>query len=136
MYSLHLGRNNEKLNFLFRNQLSKISFLNVQTLPDYPIQNGSDAILSFFVNINNGSVILKHILGTIFIKQQETILTIESTVQDQREILAPGGRENLTDQQRRNEVPLSLMNFMLEEVSLYCELGMFNVACCFINCFQ
>ena len=87
-------------------------------MPNYPIQNGSDAILSFFVNITNGAVILKHILGTIFIKQQETILTIESTVQDQREILTPRGRENLTVQQRRNEVPLSLMNFLPEEVSL------------------
>ena len=118
VYSLHRGSNTEKLNSLFRNQLSEISFLNVRTLPDYPIQNGSDVILSFFVNINNGAVILKHILGTIFIKQQETILTVGSTVQDQREILTPGGRENLTEQQRRNEVPLSLMNFVREEVSL------------------
>ena len=87
-------------------------------MPDYPIQNGSDAVLSFFVNITNGGVILKHILGTIFIKQQETILTIESTVQDLRSILAPGPSETLTDQQRRNEVPLSLVNFLREKVSL------------------
>ena len=87
-------------------------------MPDYPIQNGSDAILSFFVNITNGGVILKHVLGTIFIKQQETILTIESTVQDLRGILAPGPSETLTDQQRRNEVPLSLVNFLREKVSL------------------
>ena len=87
-------------------------------MPDYPIQNGTDAILSFFANINNEAVILKHILGTIFIKQQETILTIESAVQDLREILAPGPSETLTDQQRRNEVPLSLVNFLREKVSL------------------
>ena len=95
-------------------------------MPGYPIQNGTDAILSFFANINNGAVILKHILGTIFIKQQETILTIESTVQDLRGILAPGPRVTHTDQQRSNEVPLSLMNFPREKVSMYCELSMFN----------
>ena len=95
-------------------------------MPDYPIQNGTDAILSFFANIYNGGVILKHILGTIFIKQRETILTIESTVQDLRGILAPGPSETLTDQQRRNQVPLSLMNFLREKVSLYCEVRMFN----------
>ena len=86
-------------------------------MPEYPIQNGDDAILSFFANPTSGAIIPKHILGTIFIKQQETILTLESTVEDLREIFAGGESVNLTDQQRMNEVPISLINFPFAKVS-------------------
>ena len=109
----------KRITMFFRDQLSKISFLDVQTLPEYPIQDSDDAILSFFVSLTRGAVIPKHILGTIFIKQQETILTLESTVEDLREIFAGGVRVNLTDQQRMNEVLISLVNVSFAKVSYF-----------------
>ena len=49
----------------FSNQLGKIAFLNVQTLPESPTQDSTDAVLSFFVDMPRGTMSLD-LLTVIF----------------------------------------------------------------------
>ena len=58
------------------------------------MQNGSDTILTFYAILRSGKVIPKHILGTIYIKQQENILTNENIILELDDILAPDGGQN------------------------------------------
>ena len=57
---------------LSRAQLDRISFLNVETLPESPTQNGTDAILLFFVNLPGGTMPLD-LLTTIFVSSPNII---------------------------------------------------------------
>ena len=107
------------INYSFRYDLNELTSGHIQLLPDSPTQNGSDSILTFYAALPSGNIIPKHILGTIFVNQQENILAIESMVQDLDEILAPSGeREILTTQQRENRVPILIFNFPVTKVSV------------------
>ena len=75
--------------------------------------------MTFYAALQSGNIIPKHILGTIFVNQQENILAIESIVLDLDEIFAPPGeRETLTVQQRENKVPILIINFPATKVSV------------------
>ena len=75
--------------------------------------------MTFYAALQSGNIIPKHILGTIFVNQQENILAIESIVLDLDEIFAPPGeRETLTTQQRENRVPILIINFPVTKVSV------------------
>ena len=105
--------------FFFRNDLNNLTSSNIQLLPNSPTQNGSDSILTFYAILASGATIPKHILGTIFSKQQERILSLPIVVEDLNDILlAVGETVNLTVQQRANSVPLSLKNIPRERVSV------------------
>ena len=107
------------INYSFRYDLNELTPGHIQLLPDSPAQNGSDSILTFYAALPSGNIIPKHILGTIFVNQQENILAIESMVQDLDEILAPPGeREILPTQQRENRVPILIINFPVTKVSV------------------
>ena len=104
----------------FRYDLNALTPGYIHLLPNSPTQNGSDSILTFYAALPSGNIIPKHILGTIFVNQQENILAIEIIVQDVDEIFAPPGeREILTPQQRENRVPILIINFRVEKVSVY-----------------
>ena len=76
--------------------------------------------MTFYAILPSGNIIPKHILGTIFVNQQETILANEITVQNLTEIYAPvSERENLTIQQRENRVAILLFDFRASRVSMY-----------------
>ena len=81
------------------------------------MQNGSDTILTFYAALRSGKIIPKHILGTIYIKQQENILTKENIILELDDILAPDGRQNLTRQQSANLVQISLKRFPIAKVT-------------------
>ena len=107
------------VNYYFRYDLNELTSGHIQLLPESPTQNGSDSILTFYAALPSGNIIPKHILGTIFVNQQENILAIESMVQDLDEILAPTDeREILTTQQRENRVPILIFNFPATKVSV------------------
>ena len=108
------------INYSFRYDLNELTPGRIQLLPDSPTQNGSDSILTFYAALPSGNFIPKHILGTIFVNQQENVLAIESMVQDVDEIFAPPGeREILTTEQRENRVPILIINFPVAKVSVY-----------------
>ena len=107
------------INYFFRYDLNALTPGLIQLLPDSPTQNGNDSILTFYAALPSGNIIPKHILGTIFVNQQDNILAIESIVQDLDEIFAPPGeREILTTQQRENRVPILIINFPVTKVSM------------------
>ena len=107
------------INYSFRYDLNELTPGHIQLLPDSPAQNGSDSILTFYAALPSGNIIPKHILGTIFVNQQENILAIESIVQDLDEIFVPPGeREVLTTQQRENRVPILIIYFSVAKVSV------------------
>ena len=113
------------INYSFRYDLNELTPGHVQLLPNSPAQNGSDSILTFYAVLPSGNIIPKHILGTIFVNQQENILVIESMVQDVDEIFAPlGDREILTVQQRENRVPILILYFPATKVSVQSNLGL------------
>ena len=104
--------------YSFRYNLNALTPGHIQLPPNSPTQNGSDSILTFYAALPSGNIIPKHILGTIFVNQQENVLAIESMVQDLDEIFAPlGERETLTTQQRENRVPVLIYNFPVTKVS-------------------
>ena len=86
-------------NFHRRDQLDGINFLNVQILPESPTQNGTDAILSFFVNLPSGTMPLE-LLTTIFTTSDPDIITQPNSV-------IPSPNPNLRDDQIQNLVQLS-----------------------------
>ena len=86
-------------NFHRRDQLGGINFLNVQILPESPTQNGTDAILSFFVNLPSGTMPLE-LLTTIFTTSDPNIITQSNSV-------IPSPNPNLRDDQIQNLVALS-----------------------------
>ena len=86
-------------NFHRSDQLNGINFLNVQTLPESPTQNGTDAILSFFVNLPSGTMPLD-LLTTVFTSSDPVIIA-------QRNLLIPSPNPDLTDDQLKNFVKLS-----------------------------
>ena len=86
-------------NFQRRDQLDGINFLNVQILPQSPTQNGTDAILSFFVNLPSGTMPLE-LLTTIFTTSDPNIITQSNSV-------IPSPNPNLRDDQIQNLVALS-----------------------------
>ena len=105
--------------YSFRYDLNTLTPGHIQLLPNSPTQNGSDSILTFYAALPSGNIIPKHILGTIFVNQQENVLAIESMVQDLDEIFAPPGeREIVTTQQRENRVPILIFNFPVTKVSV------------------
>ena len=107
------------INYSFRYDLNELTPGHIQLLPDSPTQNDNDSILTFYAALPSGNIIPKHILGTIFVNQQDNILAIESMVQDLDEILAPPDeREILTTQQRENRVPILIFNFPATKVSM------------------
>ena len=107
------------INYSFRYDLNELTPGHIQLLPNSPAQNGNDSILTFYAVLSSGNIIPKHILGTIFVNQQENILAIESMVQDLDEIFAPSGdRKILTVQQRENTVPILISNFPATKVSM------------------
>ena len=107
----------------FRYDLNALTPGHIQFLPNSPTQNGNDSILTFYAALPSGNIISKHILGTIFVNQQESILAIENMVQDLDEIFAPPGeREILTTQQRENRVPILIINFLFTKVSVYSKI--------------
>ena len=107
------------INYFFRYDLNALTPGHIQLLPNSPTQNGSDSVLTFYAALPSGNIIPKHILGTIFVNQQENVLSIESMVQDLDEIFAPPGeRETLTTQQRENRVPILIFNFPVTKVSV------------------
>ena len=87
--------------FYHRAQLDDISFLNVETLPESPTQDGADIILSFFVNLPGGTMSLE-LLTTIFSSSPNVIS--QQTSVDSRLSTNP----NLTNEQMDNLVELSL----------------------------
>ena len=105
------------VNYFFRYDLNELTPGHIHLLPNSPTQHGSDSILTFYAALPSGNIIPKHILGTVFVNQQENILTIESMVQDLNEIFAPTGeREILTTQQRENRVPILIISFPITKV--------------------
>ena len=111
--------------FVLRNDLNNLTSSNIHLLPDSPTQDGIDSILMFYAELPNGRILPKHILGTIFAKQQEQILSLPSDVEDLDDILVPvGERENLTVQQRENRVPISVLNLPVRRVSVKSELSL------------
>ena len=103
----------------FRYNLNALTPGHIQLLQNSPTQNGGDSILMFYAALPSGNIIPKHILGTIFVNQQENILAIENMVQDLGEILAsPGERETLTVRQRENRVPILIIDFPFTKVSV------------------
>ena len=108
------------INNFFRYDLNHLTPGHVQLLPNSPAQQFDGAILTFYAILPSGKIIPKHILGTIFVNQQENILANEITVQNLTEIYAPvSERENLTIQQRENRVAILLFNFRASRVSMY-----------------
>ena len=87
--------------FYHRARIDDISFLNVQTLPKSPTQDGADIILSFFVNLPGGTMPLE-ILYEIFSSSPDIIS--QKTSVDSR----PSTNPNLTNEQMENLVELSL----------------------------
>ena len=87
--------------FYHRAQLDDISFLNVQTLPESPTQDGADIVLSFFVNLPGGTMPLET-LTAIFSSSPDVIS--QQTNVDSR----PSTNPNLTNEQMDNLVELSL----------------------------
>ena len=85
-------------NFHRRNQLDGISFLNVQTLPESPTQDGTDAILSFYVNLPSGTMRLE-LLSTIFLSNPNIIA--------HRNLVTPSANPRLRDDQIENLVELN-----------------------------
>ena len=85
-------------NFHRRDQLGGINFLNVQILPESPTQNGTDAILSSFVNLPSGTMPLE-LLTTIFTSDPNIITQPNSVI--------PSPNPNLRDDQIQNLVQLS-----------------------------
>ena len=81
------------------------------------MQNDSDTILTFYAALRSGKIIPKHILGTIYIKQQENILTKENIILELDDILAPDGRQSLTLEQSTNLVQISLIRFPVAKVT-------------------
>ena len=85
-------------NFHRRNQLDGISFLNVQTLPESPTQDGTDAILSFYVNLPSGTMPLE-LLSTIF--------SSNPNITAHRNLVTPSANPTLRDDQIENLVELN-----------------------------
>ena len=86
---------------LTRRQLDKTNVLNVQTLPESPI-NGTNATLSFFVYLHSGTMSME-LLTTIF------MLSLNVLSQPNR-VTSPATKNPvLTNAQRDNLVPLSLI---------------------------
>ena len=113
------------LSTFLRNDLNNVTSSNIHLLPDSPTQDGNDSILVFYAEFLSGRILLKHILGTIFAKQQEQILSLPSELQDLDDILAPAGeRENLTVQQRESGVPISVLNLPVTRVSVKSKLSL------------
>ena len=86
---------------LSRYQLHGISFLNVQTLPESPTQNGTDAILSFFVNLPGGTMPLD-LLTTIFVSSPNIISRRNSAY--------------VTEDIRNSAVSVLLRNYQADQV--------------------
>lgn len=101
----------------FRYDLNALTPGHIQLPPNSPMQNGSDTILTFYATLRSGKIIPKHILGTIYIKQQENILTNENIILELDDILAPDGRQSLTLQQSANLVQISLKRFPIAKVT-------------------
>ena len=113
------------LSTFLRNDLNNLTSSNIHLLPDSPTQDGNDSILVFYAEFLSGRILLKHILGTIFAKQSEQILSLPSEVQNLDDILAPAGeRQNLTIQQRESGVPISVVNLPVTRVSVKLELSL------------
>ena len=87
--------------FYRRNQLGGISFLNVQTLPESPTQNGTDALLSFFVNLPGGTMPLD-LLTTIFVSSPN--------------IISRRSFAYVTEDIRNNAVSVLLRNYQPDQV--------------------
>ena len=101
----------------FRYDLNALTPGHIQLPPNSPMQNGSDTILTFYAALRSGKIIPKHILGTIYIKQQENILTNENIILELDDILAPDGRQSLTLEQSTNLVQISLIRFPVAKVT-------------------
>ena len=90
-----------KINIPSRTQLDGITFLNVETLPESPTQNGTDAILSFFVNLPGGTMPLD-LLTTIFVSSPNIISRRSSAY--------------VTEDIRNNTVSVLLRNYTADQV--------------------
>ena len=64
--------------FCSRDQLSQITLLNIQTLPDSPTPDGDDLIQSFFVDLPGGTM-PPDLLATIF-SLSPNVTSVPSTV--------------------------------------------------------
>ena len=110
--------------FHFSAQLGKINFLNVQTSPNSPTQNGPDSFLELFASLPNGGTIPKSILATIFVEKQNEILSLDSQLEDFTDSFTTDERM-LTPEQQQNAVPISILNFPVARVSVASSNGSF-----------
>ena len=95
-------QNCKKHHIISRSQLHEISFLNVQTLPESPTQDGTDAILLFFVNLPGGTMPLD-LLTTIFVSSPNIISRRSSAY--------------VTEDIRNNTVSVLLPNYRVDQVT-------------------
>ncbi len=79
--------------------------MNVKILPDSPNQHGTDAILSFFVDLPGGSTMPLRLLTVIFVTSPNVISQPTSL---NATIITPN--PDLTDAQRENLIELSINN--------------------------
>jgi hypothetical protein len=74
----------------------------VRTLPESPSQNGTDTILSFFVDLPSGTTMPLDLLTTIFMSSPNVLSQPNSVIS------ATSENPVLTDAETKNLVPLSI----------------------------
>lgn len=110
----------------FRSDINDFTSDNIRRLPDSPIQNGTNSILSFYAVLPSGSGSLPgSVLATIFTSNQDRILSVESQLEKPIESISSSERPVLTPQQRQNTVPLRIFDLTPEKVSLLSDLYLY-----------
>lgn len=100
---------------IYRDKGNNLTAENIQRLPDFPIQVGNNANLSFYAELPQRNESLpKDLLATIFIEKQNAILSgLEIEVPP---VDLP--RANLSQEQKNNTVTLAIPGRNVNKVKM------------------
>jgi hypothetical protein len=106
------------VHFAFSADVNGFTSDHIRKLPNSPRQNGTDSILSFYAVLPSGSGSLpRSVLATIFTSQQDSILSVNSELENPSESISSGETPALTLAQTQNTVAITIFNFKSGKVS-------------------
>ena len=98
----------------FREDLAGLKYTNIEILPNSPSQNGSDALLSFYVDLPGGSGTLrKDVLEAILSTEKNNILSQPSTIITTSPIDSGSTSDQLVQLTIRDFTPDQVGNFRI-----------------------
>ena len=102
-------------NDFLRSELLSFNASHIQRLPNSPTQNGSNAVLAFYVNLpSGGGTVARNILSSAFVSRKDDFIFLSESISVLTSPLSE--TPNVTREQEQNSVPITVYKFPRAEV--------------------